>query len=286
MRTIPFFGEGVAFPFRINSKGGVQTTKGNADNTSVPLQYFNERWTIREDPAPKANHIAEGIAHILLTRRTEHDTLPEFGSDLFFMVFEPNTREFQLQAAHYLRFSTIRWEKRARIPEEQSIAFYFEGRTIDQGRLPMIARVEFITQQVEGNLVAPFVTPRQARLQEYQSNDFDSSGHDYESRYYGATVVERDGIRFNRFRKRKYYSMQQDDEFYKVQYGDTWLLISHAQYGDIRYWPVLAEMYIQDLAADGATRSIMDPCPDPEPGQYIRIPSRTRVFMELSTLHN
>lgn len=118
MRTYPFFGQGIGFPFRLDpAGGGVVVSSGNDDNISVALQYINERWTIREDASEAVNHIAESIAHILLTRPMEHDTLPPFGSELFVMVFEPNDDFFRLEAEHHFKFSTIRWEKRARIPD-------------------------------------------------------------------------------------------------------------------------------------------------------------------------
>ena len=282
MRTAPFMGKGIAFPFRVNPvTGGVLSTVGGYDNVSVALQYLNERWTIREDVHTEANHIAECIAHILLTRLTEHDTLPEFGSRLFEMLFEPNTTEFELLASHWMQTSTVRWEKRARIPEGGT-AWQFLGHLADEGIAPCLAYIEFIMQQAEGNLVAPFVTTRQARLQEYQTATVDNSGHDYESRYYGTEQVrDLDGIWFNRLYAPRIYPPAQLDEFYQVVHGDTWLLISWKVYGDIRYWPVIAEMYVEDMADNGeGSRDDMDTCGDPPPGTILRLPSRSRMLME------
>ena len=91
-KSLPFMGSGIGFPFRLSSStGGVVVTQGTTDSISVALQYLQDNWTIREDAAPSTNHIAEAIGHILLTRPTEHDTLPEFGSRLFFILFEPDT---------------------------------------------------------------------------------------------------------------------------------------------------------------------------------------------------
>jgi phage baseplate assembly protein W len=283
IRRAPYLGRGMAFPFRVDrSTGGTQATYGNTDSIAVGLEYLAERWTMREKPEITANHIAEAVHHILMTSPREHDTLPEFGSNLFHIIFEPNTLEFQYLANHYFSFATDRWEKRARIPEEGGMAWVFEGQKVDEGRLPVTCYVNFIRAQAEQNLVSPFVTPLQARLQEYPNTAFDDSGHDYHSRYYGASIVEIGGNRYNRFKRPRIFAPARDDEWYEVKTGDTWLLISWDLYGDIRYWPILKTMYIQDVAADEGTRDAIDPCPNPEPASVIRVPSKTRMMMEYS----
>lgn len=278
-RTLPFFGRGIAFPFRIDeANGGVVVTDGNADYTSVALQYLTEKWTIREDTDERVNHIAESIAHILLTCPTEHDTLPEFGSDVFTLLFEPNTEEFHLVASHYFSYSTERWEKRARVPEDGGTTWYFEGQLADQGILPLVVRINFITEQVEGNLVSPLVTPREARVQEYPMPSPDASGHDNFSRYYGQRPLTRDGEVFIRLRSPRYFAQRRDDIFYKVKPKDTWLLISWEVYGDIRLWHFIALAYAYDRAAEGLDRTYMDTTGDPPLGETIRLPSKARVF--------
>lgn len=278
-RSLPFFGRGIAFPFRINSAtGGVVITDGNRDNTSVALQYLNERWTIREETDEAVNHIAESIAHILLTRPMEHDTLPEFGSDVFTILFEPNTEEFRLAASHYFSFSTERWEKRARVPPIGGTTWYFEGQLADQGILPLVCRVNFITEQVEKNLVAPYVTPREARNQEYPITYPDSGGHDYCSRYYGQRIQTRNGENYIRLRAPRFLIPKSDDIFYKVKLQDTWLLISWEVYGDIRFWHHAALAYAYDQAGDGYDRTYMDTTGDPPASEIIRLPSKSRVM--------
>jgi len=283
-RTSRFLGKGIAFPLRINeATGGVQITEGIRNPSSVMLQYVMERWTIREDTREAENHIAESISHILLTSPTEHDTLPEFGSNIKNILFEPNHPSFHTILEHWLQWSTERWEKRARVPVSDGVKFLPSGTLTDQGRLPVVAKVDFIPQQAEMNLVAPFVTSRQARGQEYPVVEVDESGHDYPSRYYGSTVLERAGICYNRLRKPTYLPPARDDEFYTVKHGDTWLLISWELYRDIRYWPYLAQMWVDDQAEDGATRdSTIDTTGDPVMGTVLRVPSRTRMLMEVS----
>jgi len=277
-----FYGKGVAFPFRANGNtGGVLTTAGNNDSVAVSLQYLEEDWTIREDTTHDANHIAEAICHILHTKPGEHDTLPDFGSQIHNMLFEPNADFFNVAAGHYFRFAADRWEKRATIPLE-SIQWGQRGQDTDQGELGVRVSVSFIPSQVDGNLVYPFVTTRQARRQEYPSNKFDDSSHDFNSRYWEAEIIELDGVRFNRFMPPKFYAPQPGDAFYQVKRGDTWLLISWDLYGDVRFWPVIYDFYAYDVAAEGAPRSFMDNTGDPPIGEELRAPSRTRLLMEIS----
>lgn len=278
-RTLPFLGRGIGFPFRINeANGGVVVTDGNMDDVSVALQYLNEKWTIREETDATVNHIAESIAHILLTRPMEHDTLPEFGSEVFTILFEPNTQEFRLAAAHYFSFSTLRWEKRARVPEIGGTQWFFEGQWADQGRLPLACRINFITEQTPQNLVAPFVTPREARAQEYPLGRVDRGGHDSNSRYFGQVVYSRSGEEYIRLRSPRLISEHNDDVFYKVKLGDTWLLISWELYRDIRFWHHVALCYSYDQAGQGRDRSYMDTTGDPPVGETLRLPSKARVL--------
>jgi phage baseplate assembly protein W len=116
----PFLGRGLAFPFRVDPiTGGAAITDGITDSASVALQYIQERWSIRENIDYVANHIAEAIAHILLTVPGEHDTLPEFGSRMLSIVFEPNSQEFRMTAKVYFETATARWEKRAKVVDTQ-----------------------------------------------------------------------------------------------------------------------------------------------------------------------
>lgn len=286
--TYPFFGQGIAFPFRVDPvTGGVVVSAGRSDEISVGLAYLHDRWTMREHPPVVINHIAESIAHILLVAPGEHDTLPEFGSYLFNLIFEPNNLPLQFEANYYFEYSTIRWEKRAQVPPGRGVEWKFEGILTDRGELPVTVKVEFIVQQTEGNLVAPFVNPRQARTQEYDSAIIDVAGHDYESRYLGQDVLEYDGIQYVRLpRLATPILPAADDQFYKVKLADTWLLISWELYHDIRFWWVIARMASEDNATLGASRDTMSTCGDPVPGTILRAPSRTRLLTQLSGAAN
>lgn len=277
--SYPFLAKGLAFPFRINpNTGGTQLTEGNTDSVSVALQYIQERWTIREGIDYVANHVAEAISHILLTIPGEHDTLPEFGSRVLNIIFEPDTQEFRLTAKVYFETATDRWEKRAHIVDTQ---WYVEGVLVDQGRLPVFTRVDFIVKQVPGNLVKPYVSDRAARLQEYKAAIIDANGHDLYSRYYKQTALSRDNISYVRLRNRRgVFQPAQDDIFYRTVPTDTWLLISWHQYGDIRFWPIVARNFINDNTNE--SRGIMNILRDPESGIVLRLPSRSRLLNYLA----
>lgn len=277
----PFFGSGAAFPFRVNpSTGGLQITDGVTDSVSVALQYIQESWTIREHIDYVANHIAESIAHILLTIPKEHDTLPEFGSRVLSIIFEPNTQEFRLIARTYIETASRRWEKRAYMTDTH---WYVDGLLVDRGELPCFSRVEFIVEQAPGNLVSPLVTDRQARLQEYASAVIDRNGHDLYSRYYNRTVVNRDGNTYIRLRNRDFeFLPARDDTFYKVALLDTWLLASWAIYKDVRFWPIVSRGYVMDRETQ--SRDIMKVLSDPSVGEIIRVPSRNRLMQRLASV--
>ena len=184
MPRLPFLGQGIGFPFRLDtSKGGARITYGSTDHVSVSLAYLqDDRWSISENVMAEENHIAEAIAHILATHPGEHDTLPSFGGQALDLVFSPNHPAFHLLAEHYFTHSTERWEKRAKIPENQ-ITFTWEGALVERGILPVKAKVSFIVNQIEGNLISPFSSPREARNAEYQTGTLDKASHDWLSRY-------------------------------------------------------------------------------------------------------
>lgn len=281
-RTGPFLGHGIGFPFRLDRRsGGVQTTTGSFDSVSVALQYIaSESWTIREPIVQDvANHVAEAIYNILFTSQLEHETLPEYGSRIFYALFEPNTTEFRLVFETYLKYSTFRWEKRARYPEEGGVEWFASGLATDRGELPLQAKVEFITQQTPKNLVAPFVTTRQARTQEYPAAKIDANGHDNLSRYYNKASYLYQDYQYLRLFQLPDIPEAPDDTFYYVKPKDTWMLIAYFTLGDIRNWDYPYRCYLRDQALQGATRDIMSPTTEPEPGTLLRIPSRERVAL-------
>lgn len=270
----PFLGKGVAFPFRISPTGGIQMTEGDTDNLSVALQYIYGSWA--QNDLANENHIAESVSNILLTNLGEHDNLPAFGSKLQVQIFEPNTTEFELLANLYLKTSAERWEKRV---VTDSVDWSTSNNDVDQGISRATPNISFITQQADGNLVAPFVTVEQARTQEYPSPDIDSNRHDYQSRYYQLDAFELDGIKQLRLQPINSIPLSTGDSYYKVLPTDTWMLIANKRYGDVRLWQIISRAYVDDQATlDGASLDDLDPFNFPSPGQMIRIPSAASVL--------
>lgn len=282
-RYIEFYGRGVAFPVRLDpATGGFLITEGNRDHTSVGMAYMADRWTIQETVEHDENHVAEAIAHILLTRQYEHDTLPEFGSRIQNILFEPNTMETTIEFETWAEQSTKRWEYRVSLTPPQDFVWRAQSLEIDEGILKVRLTPQFIQQNVISNLVAPMVSPVQARLAEYGSAFLDENNHDWCSRY-----LKYEGYEYNsrvqiRPRIPSPVKKARDDIFYTVKNMDTWLLISWELYQDIRFWWVVVDSYIEDKGLLGETRSNMDCVGDPVAGEVIRVPSRRRLLMEIS----
>jgi phage baseplate assembly protein W len=282
-RNPPFYGRGIAFTFRLNpATGGVEITEGNSNDLSVNLEIIRESGTAREIKVRPVNHIAEAIAHILLTMPGEHDTLPEFGSRVYFMLNKPNhfqtRKEFEVWAVDAIK----RWERRVSFAKSGSVEWFVSDYDTDNGILPVALHPQFIASQTAGNLVSPFVTPRQARAQEYPLGDSDAEGYDWCSRYRGSQVYELNGVRMIRPRISKPLPPRSDDWFYEVGLTDTWLLISWKAFRDIRFWWAVAEMFVQDAAERGEPVDAMDTTGDPEVGTLLRMPSRARLLMEIA----
>lgn len=282
-RTAPYLGKGLGFPFRISpATGELVMTQGHMDDPEVAISYTPENWSLRKGVPDSQNHVAEAVLHILLTRKGELDWSPEFGSDIFTMLFEPNDPAFQMLAGHYFTESTARWEHRVTIEYPDGVEWNVTGEGIDRGESNALIRLTFTKQQVSENLVAPYCTPRQARKSLYRG-EIDPIGHDYHSRYYNGTMIDDGSNSYLKLKKPIYLAPAQDDLFHEVIEGDTWLSISYQYYGDIRFWHQIAAMALQDNAEDGGTRDRLDTTGDPVEGAILRLPSRTRVLMELST---
>lgn len=287
MPSYPFLGKGISFPLRVDpNTGGILVSEGNTDELAVGLQYLMDSWTVREEVRPKLNHIAESVAHILLTKPGEYDTLPEFGSYLFRCLFEPNSYEFRFQAETFFKLSTKEWEKRAKVPDGLNqtyagIQWDVSPRAIDEGRVPVWVRIQFIAEQVSGNMVAPYATPRDARTLRYRASKIDDNGHDNLSRYYGQKACSWGGIKYVRFDLKVDRPPDNNDRFHTVEPYDSWFSISYKLYGEIRYAYVLAKNYVMDAAKAGLSRKYLDVTGDPEPGTILRYPSRTTLLMGL-----
>lgn len=258
-------------------------TAGSTDSPSIAVQYLPDGYTIQDQAFGAGNHIAESIAHILQVIPGERDTLPEFGSRIHDVLFDPNDIHTQQEFETWVEVATERWEKRARIPIPDGIDWTTSADDVDNNASRPRISPEIIKGQVSGNLVAPFVTERQARAEHYPTGDLDALGHDWCSRYRNSTVLRAaNGETYIRPRVTLRIDPAADDGWYETIYNDTWLLVSHRVYGDFRLWWVIADAYAQDAASEGTSRSqCFDVTAEPEPGTLLRIPSRTRVLMEL-----
>jgi len=280
-RTASFLGRGLSFvPHLDRSTGGFKVSVGQFEPVSVAASFLLEKWTIRREDEESSNHIAEAIYHILFTNAREHETLPDFFSKIQESLFQPSSREFKLLFTAYLMHSVALWEHRAKYPEN-GIQWYDTGVGIDRGEMPLVAQIEFITQQHPRNMVAPFVTVRQARTEYYPASVIDDNGHDLISRYYKQVAYMTADLNYNYIRLRKNIDIPEapDDSFYKVKVTDTWMLIAHRELYDVRYWFYPYLCFIQDRAKRGATRDILNPSIEPPIGDTIRLPSRERILL-------
>lgn len=281
MRTAPFLGKGIAFPFRLNTTtGGVQTTEGLYDGSSVTLEFLDDRSTIREDTGTVQNHIAESVSNILLTRQGEDDTLPEFGSMTQSLVFERHTQQFKLASQTYFTFATRRWEKRATIDEVSGVKWKDTWQDVSQNTLPLQLNLDLVVQQQQKNLVSPFVTPRQAVEQEYPSGGRDEVGYDSLSRYYPSNKATSSRGKFTYFKKVSLPKPYPDDIFYEVTELDTWRSISSKVYqGEQRYWWLVATAAQETAARENRGINAINTLEGPITGDILRLPSRERVLM-------
>jgi phage baseplate assembly protein W len=278
-----WFGRGLKFPFSINpDTGSTVVTEGSTDAVSVGIQYLQDYLLTSDLTALNTNHVAESIAHILLTTPLEHDTLPPFGSKLDFLLFAPNDIYTRQEFETWVEQSTIRWEKRARVPVPDGIVYDASGLEIDRGELNAQLIIDFLKTQDPTNLVAPFVTPRQARNQEYPiSETGNDKVHDYVSRYLDGEQYTIGTESYTRLKKTGIFAPADDDIFYEVKNKDTWLLVSWKNYQDIRLWYFCALYYLEDIAENGSQADI-DTTGDPQVGDLLRLPSRSRIFMQLT----
>ena len=204
--------------------------------------------------------------------------MPELHSRVNYALFEPNSMEFKLMFTAYLQHAVEKWEHRAKYPVD-GVQWYQDGVATDKGEVPLVAQIEFITQQHPRNMVAPFVTVRQARTEYYFANVIDNNGHDLVSRYYRRTAYQQGSFRYIRLIRNINIPPAPDDSFYMVRPLDTWMLIAHVNLYDVRYWFYPYLCYIQDKAITGGTRDILNPNIEPTPGDIIRLPSRERILL-------
>ncbi len=127
-----FLGKGIKFPFQFNVIGGTEVS------VAVSEKY---------------DHINESIQQILATSPGERVMLPEFGSRLRELLFEPNDAVLKTLARVYVIDAIKRWEKRVIVKE---VYIDDSPQNLDQGLLNIHINYTVIKGQVQGNLVYPF----------------------------------------------------------------------------------------------------------------------------------
>ena len=127
-----FLGKGVKFPFQFNVIGGTETS------VAVSEKY---------------DHINESIQQILDTSPGERVMLPEFGSRLRELIFEPNNAVLKALARVYVIDAIKRWEKRVTVKE---VYIDDSAENLEKGMLNIHISYVVIKSQVIGNFVYPF----------------------------------------------------------------------------------------------------------------------------------
>ena len=127
-----FLGRGVKHPFRFGTAGAVAVSEGGGAEHA---------------------HIHESIVQILSTRPGERFYLPEFGSRLPELVFQPNDVVFRALARQFIVDAIKRWEKRVVI---ESVEFSEDSSVTDRNVALIKLCYRIIRTQVRGNLVYPF----------------------------------------------------------------------------------------------------------------------------------
>ena len=127
-----FLGKGIEHPFGFGAAGGVVVSEG---------------------AGPEHDHIHESIWQILSTRPGERFFLPEFGSRLPELVFQPNDVVFRALARQYIVDAVRRWEKRVVI---EGVEFSDDPLVTDRNVALIKLTYRIIGMQVRGNLVYPF----------------------------------------------------------------------------------------------------------------------------------
>ncbi|MBI5788695.1 MAG: GPW/gp25 family protein [Candidatus Schekmanbacteria bacterium] len=127
-----FLGKGIKFPFQFNVIGGTETS------VAVSEKY---------------EHINESLQQILATSPGERVMLPEFGSRLRELLFEPNNAVLKTLARVYVIDAIKRWEKRVTVKE---VYVDDSPQNLEQGLINIHIGYEVIKDQVRGNMVFPF----------------------------------------------------------------------------------------------------------------------------------
>lgn len=121
-----FLGTGWAFPPRLDARGRIATASDEQD-------------------------VEEAMKIILLTRKGERPMRPEFGSDLFTLMFMPCDDATAGLARRYVAEALARWEPRIEVSE---VVAWPDSE--DDGRLMIEVKYSIPATNSDRNLVFPF----------------------------------------------------------------------------------------------------------------------------------
>lgn len=121
-----FLGTGWAFPPRLDSRGRIATVSDEQD-------------------------VEEAIRMILMTRKGERPMRPEFGCDIFSLMFQPCDDATAGLAKRFVHEALARWEPRIEVTEVRA-----EPDAVDSSRLRIDIRYFIPATNSERNLVFPF----------------------------------------------------------------------------------------------------------------------------------
>jgi len=128
-----FLGSGWKFPPRLDARGRIELSHQEAD-------------------------IEEAIRIILETSKGERPRRPEFGSELFRLVFQPNDAATAGLARRYVTEALARWEPRIEVVDVQAGPDQNDRGEFLLDRLRIEIRYRIPATNSERNLVFPFYT--------------------------------------------------------------------------------------------------------------------------------
>lgn len=109
--------------------------------------------------------IHDSIYTILSTKIGERFMLPEFGSKLHMVLFEPNTFVFQDLVQFYVRDALTKWERRINVLDVKVIT-EVEGNVV-----PVEITYQIANSNVVDTYVFPFHTNREGNPEIYRQGD-------------------------------------------------------------------------------------------------------------------
>jgi len=140
----PFLGKGAKYPFRFDEvTGGVQ--KASSEN------YAPNNPAVTGADLEKING---SLAYIFSTALGERFFFPDFGSDLFKLVFEPNDDIFIDALRVFISNAISKWEKRITL---MGVDVLTTTGDLDQNTARVTVKYQIISSQVVGNFIYPFV---------------------------------------------------------------------------------------------------------------------------------